>query len=60
MPIRARSLSGLLMLSPAPTPPLCAQTAGDFDESRAYIGDRPMFDAFHPTECGALADLRRS
>ena len=40
--------------------PLSAQTADDFDEARAYIGDKPMFDAFYPTEYKSLSSVRRS
>ena len=60
MSIPARTLSGLLLLSLVPASVAHAQTAEDFDESRAYIGERPMFDAFYPDEYGPLADLRRS
>jgi hypothetical protein len=40
--------------------PLTAQTAEDFDESRAMIGDSPMFDAFYPEQYESLAEARRS
>jgi hypothetical protein len=56
----ARLLAGLAFAFVLPFTALDAQTAEDFDESRAYIGERPMFDAFYPDEYEPLADLRRS
>jgi hypothetical protein len=39
--------------------PVTAQTAEDFDESRAYLSDSPMFDAFYPEEYEPLSAARR-
>ena len=39
--------------------PGSAQTAEDFDESRAFLNDEPMFDAFYPEAYESLADVRR-
>ncbi|MEM7414874.1 MAG: hypothetical protein AAF389_05205 [Gemmatimonadota bacterium] len=36
-----------------------AQTAEDFDESRAYLGEAPMFDAFYPEAYEPLSTLLR-
>ena len=60
MPPRIRLLAPLLFGVALPLTPLGAQTAADFDESRAYIGDSPTFDAFYPEEYESLADARRS
>jgi hypothetical protein len=57
---RTRTLAALLFVTPLPVSTLSAQTAEDFDESRAYIGESPMFDAFYPEEYESLADARRS
>lgn len=40
--------------------PVSAQTAEDFDEARAYLGESPMFDAFYPEEYESLDDARRA
>jgi len=52
--------AALLLVSSLPIVSLSAQTAEDFDESRAYIGESPMFDAFYPEEYESLAAARRS
>ncbi len=49
-----------LLFAALPVSTLGAQSAEDFDESRAYIGDSPMFDAFYPEQYESLADARRS
>ena len=57
---RVRLPAALLLASAIPLAPLGAQTAEDFDESRAYLGDSPMFDAFYPEAYESLRDARRS
>jgi hypothetical protein len=52
--------AALLLVSWLSIVPLSAQTAEDFDEARAYIGESPMFDAFYPEEYEPLATARRS
>ena len=44
MTLPTRSLAGLLLASALPFAAVGAQTAEDFDESRAYIGEEPMFE----------------
>ena len=39
--------------------PATAQTAEDFDESRAFLNDTPMFDAFYPESYEPLSTARR-
>ena len=55
-----RMLAGLPFVTALLVSPLGAQTAEDFDESRAYIGESPMFDAFYPEQYESLAAVRRS
>jgi len=57
---RTRLFAGLILASALPFAALDAQTAEDFDESRARIGERPIFDAFYPEQYEPLADVRRS
>ena len=52
--------AALLFATALPVSTLGAQTAEEFDESRAYIGASPMFDAFYPERYESLADARRS
>jgi len=59
MTLPTRSLAGLLFASALPFAAVGAQTAEDFDESRAYIGEEPMFDAFYPDAYESLAEVRR-
>ena len=54
-----RWLAAVPLLAALPFTTVGAQTAEDFDESRAYLGESPMFDAFYPDEYGSLATLRR-
>ena len=60
MLLRTRMLAALLFVTALPVSTLGAQSAEDFDESRAYIGESPMFDAFYPEQYESLADARRS
>jgi len=60
MMLRTHTLAALFFVTVLPVSPIGAQTAEDFDESRAYIGESPMFDAFYPKEYESLADARRS
>lgn len=52
-------LAALPVLVWAPTSAAHAQTAEDFDEARALLGESPMFDAFYPEEYEPLSTLRR-
>lgn len=54
-----RGLAAALLLVALPFASATAQTAADFDESRAFLGERPMFDAFYPEEYEPLSTLRR-
>lgn len=53
-------LAALLFVTALVVSTVGAQSAEDFDESRAYIGDSPMFDAFYPEQYESLADVRRT
>lgn len=53
-------LAALLFVTALLVSTVGAQSAEDFDESRAYIGESPMFDAFYPEQYESLADARRS
>lgn len=54
-----RGLAAALLLAALPLASATAQTAEDFDESRAFLGESPMFDAFYPDEYQELSTLRR-
>ncbi len=54
-----RWLAAMPLLVAVPLTMVEAQTAADFDESRAYLGESPMFDAFYPDEYESLSTLRR-
>ena len=60
MLLRTRMLAALLFVTALLVSTVGAQSAEDFDESRAYIGESPMFDAFYPEQYESLADARRS
>ena len=53
------ALAALLAVAALSATPAFAQTAEDFDESRAFLNDEPMFDAFYPETYESLADVRR-
>lgn len=56
---RSLLLAGLAALTASSAVPAGAQTAEDFDESRAFLNDTPMFDAFYPETYEPLSTARR-
>jgi hypothetical protein len=55
----AASFSAVAVATFLAATPGSGQTAEDFDESRAYLSDTPMFDAFYPQEYEPLSAARR-
>ena len=58
MKTRSAIVAAVALLGASMTPG-SAQTAEDFDESRAFLNDEPMFDAFYPETYEPLSAARR-